>query len=145
MTTGATITGGCLCGRIRYRITGPLFNVDNCHCSMCRRQHGAAFATYADFRPGDFAWVRGADLVKVYEVSAGGGWCFCRECGSTLAGAANGEVTSITLATVDGDPGVRPGWHIFAGSKAPWHAITDDLPQFDARPPDDWTPPRDPS
>ena len=131
-----TIEGSCLCGKVRYRAGGPLSAVDHCHCSMCRRQHGAAFATYADVAPGDFSWIAGENLVRVYETEGGGGWWFCSECGSTLAGSENGEVTSITLGTVEGDPGVRPGSHIFTGSKAVWHEITDDLPQFEEWPPD---------
>ncbi len=140
MTSSAAIEGGCLCGRVRYRITGPLFNADNCHCSMCRRQHGAAFATYADFAPDDFRWISGADQVKIYATPTGAGWCFCRECGSSLAGSENGRITSITLGTVDGDPGTKPESHIFVGSMAPWHEISDDLPQFEARPPVSWKP-----
>ena len=128
------ITGGCLCGEVRYEVAGPLFDVSNCHCSMCRRQHGAAFSTYADFNPGDFRWTCGEDLVKIYAVAAGGGWCFCSECGSTLAGSEHGRITSIALGTVDGDPGVVPTAHIFTASKAPWHEITDALPQFGERP-----------
>ncbi len=135
------IDGGCLCGKVRYRVSGRLFGADHCHCSMCRRQHGAAFATYADFEPGEFAWISGADLVKIYEAPGGGGWCFCSECGSTLAGTDDGKVTAITLGTVEGDPGVRPEAHIFTGSRAPWHEIHDDLPQFDERPPENWKPP----
>ena len=127
------IQGGCLCGKVRYRINGPLFAVDHCHCSMCRRQHGAAFATYADFEPGAFSWVSGEDLVKVYETEEGGGWCFCSACGSTLAGSDCGKITSITLGTVEGDPGVRPEAHIFTGSRAVWYEIRDGLPQFDER------------
>ena len=138
MNTRATIVGGCLCGRVRYEVAGPLLNADHCHCSMCRRQHGAAFATYADFKPGDFRWVSGEDKVKVYETSTGGGWCFCSECGSTLAGTQRGRITAVTLGTVEGDPGVKPGSHIFAGSRAQWHEIADDLPQFAERPPDTW-------
>lgn len=103
---------------------------------MCRRQHGAAFATYADFDPDDFKWTSGDELVKIYEASPGGGWCFCSECGSSLAGTVEGRITSITLGTVEGDPGVKPGAHIFTGSRARWHEINDDLPQFDERPPD---------
>lgn len=130
------IEGGCLCGKVRYQVDGPLFNADHCHCSMCRRQHGAAFATYAEFDPGHFKWISGADLVKEYQVPAGGGWCFCSECGSTLAGTDNGRITTVALGTVAGDPGVRPELHIFVSSKARWHEICDDLPQFEERPPD---------
>lgn len=141
MKTKAAIKGGCLCGRVRYEITGPLLNADNCHCSMCRRQHGAAFSTYADFTPGDFKWISGEDHVKVYETPTGAGWCFCSECGSSLAETRKGRITSVTLGTVEGDPGVRPESHIFVGSKARWHEICDDLPQFEERPPDTWKPP----
>lgn len=135
------IEGGCLCARVRYRVDGPLFNADHCHCSMCRRQHGAAFATYAEFDAKDFAWTSGEELVKVFPPPPAGGWCFCGECGSTLAGTEDGKVTSITLGTVEGDPGVRPELHIFVGSRAPWHEICDDLPQFDERPPANREPP----
>ena len=129
-------TGGCLCGRVRYRIAGPLTGADHCHCSMCRRQHGAAFATYADFEPHDFEWIFGADLVKVYATPSGAGWGFCRECGSTLVATEQGVVAAVTLGTVAGDPGLRPQAHIFVASKAPWHEITDGLGQFPERPPD---------
>lgn len=131
-----SITGGCLCGKVHYEVSGPLFDVSHCHCSMCRRQHGAAFATYADFNPDDFRWIAGKDLVKFYETSTGEGWCFCSECGSSLAGSSKGKITSITLGSVMGDPGIRPECHIFVGSKADWHDIGDDLPQFQEWQPD---------
>lgn len=124
------IEGGCLCGAVRYEITGELFAASHCHCSMCRRQHGAAFATYAKFNPDDFKWVSGEELIKVYQTSSGAGWCFCSECGSTLAAADNGEISSITLGTIHGDPGIKPESHIFTDFRAPWHEINDSLPQF---------------
>ena len=137
MKTEPGISGGCLCGTVRYEITGALFNADHCHCSVCRRQHGAAFSTYAAFHPGNFQWTSGQDHIKIYETKAGGGWCFCSACGSTLAGTEKGKITTVTLGTIEGDPGVRPASHIFVGSKAQWHEITDDLPQFEERPPTD--------
>lgn len=135
------IKGGCLCGRVRYEITGSLFDASHCHCSMCKRQHGAAFSTYAGFKPDDFKWTSGEEFVKVYETLKGGGWCFCRECGSTLAGSDNGKITTVTLGTVEGAPGIKPGSHIFVGSKAQWYEIRDDLPQFEERSPDTFEPP----
>lgn len=129
-----TIKGKCLCGKTRYEISGRLFNATHCHCSMCRRQHGAAFATYAQFNPGDFKWTSGEGLIKIFETMPEAGWCFCSECGSTLAGTENEEITSITLGSVDGDPGIKPESHIFVGSKAQWHEITDDLAQFNEWP-----------
>lgn len=140
MNATVSIQGGCLCGEVRYAITAPLRHADNCHCSMCRRQHGAAFATYAALEPGAFAWISGEEHTRIYATPGGAGWCFCRTCGSTLAGTRHGVITSIALGTVEGDPGVSPQSHIFVGSRAPWHAIHDHLPQFEERPPAGWTP-----
>ena len=136
MSIREKISGGCLCGKVRYEIIGPLFDSTHCHCSMCRRQHGAVFATYADFHADNFKWTSGEDLVRIYETPSGEGWCFCSECGSSLAGSMKGRVNSITLGTVEGDPGVRPESHIFVGSRASWHEINDNLTQYDEWPPD---------
>ena len=129
------LQGGCLCGGMRYEIDGPLTHVDNCHCSMCRRFHGAAFSTYAKFDVEHFRWLEGQDLLAVYETSPGIGWAFCRICGSSLGIPDRGKLREITLGTLDSDPGVRPTHHIFVGSKAAWHEITDSLPQYETRPP----------
>ena len=130
-----TVQGGCLCGGIRYEINGPLTDVSNCHCSMCRRFHGAAFATYARVGAEHFRWLSGQDLLTVYETSPGSGWAFCRVCGSSLGVPSLGQLSDIALGPLDSDPGVRPVEHIFVGSKADWFQITDTLPQHDQRPP----------
>ena len=135
-----SVTGSCLCGAVRYEIEGTLTDAGHCHCTMCRKEHGAAFGTYAVVDPDRFHWVSGSDRVTRFESSSGEDRIFCRVCGSTLGGMSNGRVESITLGTVDGDPGVRPRSHIFVGSKARWHEIEDDLPQFEEWPPGEgWT------
>jgi hypothetical protein len=130
-----TIAGGCLCGAIRYQIDGDLARAGSCHCSMCRKAHGAAFGTYAEVPEGGFRWMVGRNEVRVFESSPGGGRAFCPHCGSTLGAVENGNLRWVTLGTVDGDPGVRPQAHIFVASKAPWDDINDDLPRFDEYPP----------
>ena len=129
------LRGSCLCGGVRYEITGPLSGALNCHCSMCRRFHGAAFATYAKVSAEHFRWISGQDLLSVYETSPGIGWAFCRVCGSSLGVPTHGKLSDIALGPLDSDPGVRPAEHIFVGSKADWFQITDTLPQHDERPP----------
>ncbi len=130
-----TMQGGCLCGAIRYEVDGALSDISNCHCSMCRRFHGAAYSTYGKVNAGQFRWLKGQDRLSVYETTPGIGWAFCRSCGSSL-GIPNGDALgSVTLGTLDEDPGDRPTYHMFVGSKAAWHDITDALPQFDAWPP----------
>jgi hypothetical protein len=131
----AGLQGGCLCGRVRYRIAGALARAGHCHCSICRRAHGAAFATWALLAPGQLTWTAGAGELSAYASSPGRQRLFCRHCGAALAAAHDGAIGEVVLASVDGDPGVRPAEHIFVGSRACWDRIDDDLPQHDAWPP----------
>ena len=130
------LPGGCLCGGVRYEVDGPLAEASHCHCSMCRRFHGAAFATYVSVEVEKFHWLRGEDLVCVYESNPGAGWAFCRVCGSSLGLPRGGKLASLAVGCLDDDPGTRPAYHMFVGSKAPWYEITDALPQFMERPPE---------
>ena len=132
-----TIDGTCLCGAVQYRVNGGLSDAGHCHCSMCRKAHGAAFATYASVDPERFRWVSGENLVSLYEASPGACRVFCSVCGSNLGATESGRMTSVTLATVDGTHGTQPRSHIFVGSMASWYEIRDDLPRFDAWPPGD--------
>jgi hypothetical protein len=130
----STLTGSCLCGGIRYEIDGPLGAIVNCHCSMCRKATGAAFRTRAAVPASAFRWTRGEELLTRYQSSPGNIRTFCRICGSTLASffpAAPAEI-GLPLGTLDDDPGVTPQAHVYVRSKAPWHEITDALPQHDA-------------
>ena len=76
------LTGGCLCGAIRYRAEGPPKRVSNCHCSMCRRANGAAFATAAAFDPAKLTFTKGAPTA--YASSAKLERLFCPACGSSV-------------------------------------------------------------
>jgi hypothetical protein len=135
------VTGGCLCGGVRYEVTAPFLRAGHCHCSRCRRHSGAAVCTQGRVRSGDFRLLSGADLVRVYRPAGDAAVkAFCSVCGSSLFGGnwpepdAKGEI-SIRLGTVDGDPGIRPQYHTFVDSRAPWDEITDDLPQHRGLPP----------
>ena len=59
----SAIRGSCLCGGIKFEFTGPMSTSSNCHCSMCRKQHGAAFRSRARVEQKDFKWLQGEDLV----------------------------------------------------------------------------------
>ena len=134
------INGSCLCGSVRYAVEAPLTDAGNCHCSMCRKAHGAAYASYATVDPDSFAWTRGEDLVCAYESSSGEFRLFCSRCGCVLGSREGGRVVQVTLGSVDADPGIAPRSHIFVASKAAWFTIDDTLPQFDEWPPGDgWT------
>lgn len=127
-----TLHGSCLCGRIKYQIHGPLSDVLNCHCSMCRKLHASAFRTRAKVAAKDWEWVSGQNTIKFYESSPGEHKGFCSECGSSLVTRfdSNPDVIGFPLGTLDSDPGVKAERHVFVGSKAPWYDITDSLPQY---------------
>jgi hypothetical protein len=127
------ITGGCLCGGVRYEIDGPFLRASHCHCSRCRRHSGTAVCTQGRVRREDFRLISGAELVRAYTPEGGGAVkAFCSICGSSLFGGTwpDGPEVSIRLGSVDGDPGIRPEFHTFVDSKAVWDEILDDLPQY---------------
>ena len=126
------VTGGCFCGAVRYRIDGGLRNARCCHCSRCRKIFSGASSAYAEVE--GFSWTEGEDSLSVFKTHADWGVCFCRLCGSTLAGQHAGEVHGVTLGSVDGDPGVAVQMHIYVGSKAPWDEIGGTAPQYDEGP-----------
>lgn len=129
------IRGSCLCGDVGWESDGPMELASHCHCSRCRKTHGAAFASHGGVPEDGFRWLRGRERVRRYESSPGVFRPFCSRCGSPLPGdPADGRIF-VPLGGVEGDPGARPLAHIFAASKAPWHEIADDLPRFDAWPP----------
>ena len=130
------IRGSCLCGSVRYEVHGSLSHVIHCHCSMCRKAHGAAFATYGRVDSGDFVLTSGADDIASYRSSLEVTRTFCKRCGSTLQFISTMRAGSFWLAlgTLDDDPGVQGAQHIFVSSKAPWFDIADDLLQHAARP-----------
>ena len=136
------ITGSCLCGQVRYELTGAPQFINHCHCSMCRKAHGAAFGSFLHADGHGFRWRAGAELVQNYESSPGVFRAFCRVCGSNLPVLEDdGKEVIIPAGTIDGDPGIRPIVHFHVASKAPWHEIADSLPQFPGYPPAEfWDP-----
>ena len=130
-------TGGCFCGRVRYRITKPLFGARSCHCSRCRKAFSGAGSAYAEVVPQSFSWTGGEENLTHFESSPGWGLCFCRTCGTTLCGTHQGEVHGVALGGIDGDPGVEIDVHLFVASKAPWDHIGGRAPQFAELPPEE--------
>jgi hypothetical protein len=98
---------------------------------MCRKLHASAFRTRARVRAADWKTLTGQDLIRFYESSPGEHKGFCSVCGSSLYTKfdADPDTYGFPLGTLDTDPGVRPGRHVFVDSRAPWFEITDDLPR----------------
>ena len=126
--------GTCLCGTVRFAVD-EVRDMAHCHCSMCRKHHGAAFATMARVASEGFRWTAGEEAIVRYESSPGFHRSFCGTCGSSLPERSPSGGWFVPAGLFIGDPGVRPVVHIFRASKAPWHAIADELPSFDDWPP----------
>lgn len=128
--------GACLCGAVTWEAAGPLDLMSHCHCSRCRKAHGAAFATYVAAPREGFRWTGGAEHVVRFASSPGFERPFCGRCGSAVPQDAESDDRVVMPAgNLAGDPGTRPVAHIFAASCPAWSVIADTLPRFDAYPP----------
>ncbi|MBN1240094.1 MAG: GFA family protein [Gammaproteobacteria bacterium] len=129
--------GVCLCGTIRYELDEPLQAMINCHCSMCRKFHGAPYATYVAAPAAALRWLEGEEAIGTYRSSERGSRSYCRHCGAVLPMVLPGTDLAIAPAgSLEDDPGIRPQAHIHVASKAPWYAINDSLPRHDGHPPE---------
>lgn len=130
------LRGKCLCGKATYEIKGALGPIYNCHCSKCRRWHGAAFRTRATVQACDFTWLSGEDVLSQFHSSENTVKWFCSNCGSNLISTYDdrSDIIGIPLGGLEDDPGNRPVAHIFTASKSPWYEISDDLPQYEEWP-----------
>jgi len=125
------LRGQCQCGAVQYRVADEFVYALNCHCSRCRQATGSAFKPTAGIPHGKLAVVQGADRLMIIGDERGHD-ARCRACGSFLySRVREGEWLHVTMGSLVDDPSIRPGCHIFVGSKAPWFTITDDLPQYE--------------
>ena len=122
------LTGGCLCGAVRYEAAAPPFHSTLCHCADCRRAAGAGPVAWFTVPRDAFRFVGGAPVA--YASSPGVTRRFCGACGTSLTfEAVPGEV-DVTTCSLD-DPGlVPPGDHTQAAGRLPWDALGDGLPVF---------------
>jgi len=121
-------TGGCLCGAIRYRASGPLRPVLACHCTQCRRQSGHyAAMTSVDL---DHFWLERDTALSWYRASPVAERGFCRVCGSNLFWKPAAEPRiSIAAGTLDGPTGLAIEEHIFCADKGDYYELDDRVPQ----------------
>ena len=123
-------SGGCLCGAVRYEVRGPLRDVVNCHCGLCRRLHGA-IGPHSKARKADITVTKG-DSLAWYKTSVVARRGFCRDCGSSLFWEPfDQDATGILAGSLDDPTGLKTIGHIFVAEKADYDEIRDDLPQFE--------------
>ena len=124
------ITGGCLCGAVRFQVTAKPLAAYYCHCSMCRRNSGGGlFLASATVPLEGFAFTNGKPAA--YESSPGNLRLFCNACGSPLGArvAEDPKLVEVHLGCLDDSNLIKPELHIFTSSQVSWHEIEDDLPR----------------
>ncbi len=130
-TTEEIYEGSCCCGRVRFRVRGPFGSFSHCHCTDCRKSHGAAFATYLGVARARYTFLEGESEIGGFTTGTGTRRTFCRQCGSTLSGTVTNEPETIYVAAGTFDTPVhrKPEHHAFIRSKVNWLDPHDGLPQ----------------
>src|SRR5262245_53825594 len=122
--TDLPLTGGCLCGGVRWEIDAPPRFATYCHCTHCQRRTGAAASAQVIVEPGSFRITLGEDLVRGYQPPGGAVKFFCTTCGSALcSGPPDPDVRAVRFGGFDSDPGVRPTIRAWVASAAAWEPI----------------------
>ena len=128
MSDEGKITGGCLCGAVRYESTKQPHKVGYCHCRMCQRASGAPVAVGVYFHGDTFRFVQGKP--KYYRSSATVERGFCGKCGSRLIYRILGsDSISVEVGSLDHPGTTPPAYHIGIESQISWFEINDELPR----------------
>jgi hypothetical protein len=123
---------------VKYEVTGEPLVMYNCYCEICRTASGASYATNVVFPATRFKIVEGASQLAAHESSPGKKRHFCDRCGSPIFshGETTKEVVSVRSGTLTDDPQMKPSFHAYVASKAPWVDLPQDgLPQYPGAPP----------
>jgi len=125
--------GSCLCGAIKFTISDKIKNIVYCHCSLCRKAQGSAFATNGNVEMKNFNFLSGQDNLTTYQSSENQTKLFCKTCGSPIMSKNTlaPDMVRVRLGTIESDINEHPDAHIFVASKANWEEISDNLSQYD--------------
>ena len=135
------LTGGCLCGRVRFEIGGRLTPIQICHAKRCQKATGGPFAAEVAARASTFRFTAGEEFIQTWDAPLlreppAYRRAFCRVCGSPVPVLREGtSFVGLHPGVLDGDSGTHAAQHIFLSNKADWYQVNDDLEKFDERPP----------
>ena len=124
------MTGGCMCGAVRYEAAGAPAAVSHCHCESCRRHTGAPMVTLVSFEAGRVRFTKGER--RIYNSSPGVGRAFCGDCGSPLTWESEYDGRSVIefhVGTLDAPNAVTPAWHVYHDERLDWFDTADKLPR----------------
>lgn len=120
--------GGCLCGRVRFRVAAAALDSGYCHCRMCQKNSGAPVVAWATFPATGFSWL--GEEPASYASSSHAQRKFCSHCGSYLVfiSANYPHEISVNTASFDEPGAFAPQKHIYTASRIDWFHTKDDLP-----------------
>lgn len=126
--------GKCLCGEVTFAVSGAISSIIHCHCSLCRKSTGTAYATNGFVDTANFAIVSGQQKLSTYAFKPGRNRYFCANCGSPVYSSNAQDPTRIRvrLGLFDSDITERPGSHNFVTSKANWDDLEANLPKYES-------------
>jgi len=135
-----TLKGSCLCGVVKYEVTGEPARFMHCHCSRCRKATGTGHASNLFFEPGTVTWLTGDTHVRAFKVPTALRFTnqFCDTCGGRLPvqrQVGEVKVAMVPAGSLDDDSPITPQARIFASSRASWSCEGDALPVYPERPP----------
>lgn len=129
------LTGGCLCGAVRFEITAPFASAGYCHCTHCQRRTVTGHSANGWVPQHGFAIVAGREQLRAFQPPEGVPKLFCQTCGGHLFSGdpLNDEEVAVRLGALDRDPGIRPQYRQFVRSAVSWEPLPDDgLPRYEA-------------
>jgi hypothetical protein len=131
-----TLSGGCLCGAVKFEITGHFQHFYLCHCSHCRKDSGSAHAANLFSTTATLQWMSGQEATKQFTLpGTRHSKCFCQHCGSALPNRQmDGALLVVPAGCLDSDISIRPDAHLFTASKANWDHTLEEIPAFDGLP-----------
>lgn len=130
-----TLRGSCLCGRVRFEVTGPFPKLYQCHCSLCRKQGGSVSNTGLIVATDKFRWLAGEDDIGKWQRSTGFRSHFCQRCGSTVPNPLRDTgYIWVPAGSLDDAGALEIGAQLFVGSKFAWDLPRSDGLQYEAAP-----------
>ena len=132
-----SIGGGCLCGAVRFRVTPPTLFCAHCHCSMCRKSHGASYVTWFGIPRARLAFEAGEDVLVRHRSSEHGTRTFCPRCGTPLTFCSSRfpDELDVTTCSLEDPERLPPRDHTRTSARLSWVKLADGLPEFpEARP-----------
>lgn len=131
-----TTAGSCLCGTVKFQISGDFESFFLCHCKRCQKDTGSAHAANLFSSTATVDWLSGFDCVQTYRVpETRHEKSFCLRCGSALPSVQmEGALVVVPAGSIDGAIGIRPSAHICFASRAEWDSELEEVPKVDGLP-----------